>query len=352
MKFTIQTDALAAALRIASVATMSGRSTLPILGNIKIEAKGEQVILSTTNLDIYVIQKVAAKVEKEGATTAPFSILSQLVGRMQSSKIDITDARGELQFKSGEVTAALETLEASEFPEPVPPSGDGVDCDATDILRPFGLVAHAIGTDSSRYQLMGVCVKPSGEFAATDGRRVALFQGKQISNEEAIMPDIFVRSILKIGPTGEVKVFVGNGHVTLISQDIEITAKLIEAALPGYANAIPKRSKLAFSCGRKALINALQTCAIFAHAKTPGLNLTGIGKEIEVSQPGKASAMVMGTELAGQPEITIKLNEAFLIAALDVLEDENTRIQVTDGASPVVIEEGKFKEVIMPMRIL
>lgn len=349
MKLKIKTDALASALRIASVGIMGGRSTLPILGNIKIEAVGKQIVLSTTNLDIYVIQKIDAEVEKEGATTAPFSILSQLVGRMQSSGIEIAAEKGEMSFKSGEVLAALETLDAAEFPPPVPLKGEGVDCEASDILKPFSMLAHAMSDETSRYALMGVNIAPKGEFVASDGRRVAVFTGKELTTESVIVPDMFVRALLKIGPTGAIKVFVGNGHISITSEAVEITSKLIEAVFPNWSANLPKRSKKALSCGRKPLIHALQTCSIFSHVKTPGLNLTGIGKEVEVSQPGKASEKVMGTELAGQPEITIKLNEKFLIDTLEVLEEENVRIQITDATSPVMIEEGKFKAVIMPM---
>lgn len=356
MKFTIKTDALASALRIASVGVvMGGRSTLPILGNILIEAKGSQIILSTTNLDIYVIQKIDAEVKEDGATTAPFTILSQLVGRIQSSKIEIEtgssiESQNALIFKSGEFTGALETLEASEFPPPVPTKGEGVDCEAQDILKPFSLLAHAMSVDSSRFALMGINIAPKGEFAASDGRRLAFFTGKDFTSESVILPDSFVRSVLKIAPEGEIKVFIGSGHVTIISKDVEITSKLVEATYPNFSQAIPKRTKQAFLCGRKSLIHALQTCSIFSHVKTPGLNIVGLGKEVEVSQPGKASERVMGTELAGQPEITIKLNEKFLIDTLEVLEEENVRIQITDATSPVMIEEGKFKAVIMPMR--
>lgn len=353
MKFTIQTDALAAALRIASVATTSGRSTLPILGNIKIEAKDKQVILSTTNLDIYVIQKVPAEVEKEGATTAPFSILSQLVGRMQSNQIAISLSKKEMEFRCGDLFASLETLEAIEFPPPVERSGEGVKCDSADIITPFETVQHAIGTDASRYILMGVNIAPDGEFIATDGRRLAIYAGIPLTKESATLPDQFVRALLKIQPEGEVEVFVGNGHITVESSKVEITAKLIEGTFPQNAKKLtPKSGKIAFSCGRQPLINALRTCAIYNGPKTVGVVLTGKEKEIEVSHSSRrAIELLLGTELTKQPKLCIKFNEQFLIDALDVLKEDDARIQVTDELSPALIEEGKFKAIIMPLRI-
>lgn len=318
MKFTIETKALSEALRIASVATMTGRSPLPILGNIKIEAIKDQIILSTTNLDIYVRQKLSAKVKKEGATTVPFSILSQLVARMQASTISIEQQKGAIEFKSGEVQAELETIDASEFPDPLPSSGEGVECDAADILIPFRKVFHAASDDTSRYALMGVNVNGEGEFIATDGRRIALWSGVKLTSESVIIADAFVRAITKIEPEGKVKVFVGSGAITLVSKDVDVGAKLLEATFPDG----PKSVMVAFkcdqflSCGRKPLIHALETCSIFSPLKNPGLYVTGNGKEVEVSQPGKALASVLGTELAGQPKLSFKINEHFIISAL------------------------------------
>lgn len=353
MKFEIETKALEAALRIASTATMTARSTLPILGNILIEAKEGQLILSTTNLDIHVRQKLSAKITQEGATTAAFSILSQLVSRMQSSSVSIEQQKDSIQFKCGEVVAELETLDAGEFPGQLERSGIGIECEAEDITKPFTMISHAISQDASRYALMGINVNARGEFTATDGRRIALFSGVTISEESVIIPDVFIRAMMKIDPKGLCEVFIGNGAITLVSQDIEICSKLIEATFPDGARRVMAdfKSDKALSCGRKPLIHALQTCSIFSPSKNPGLYIAGKGKEIEVSQPGKAQVSVLGTELSGQPKICLKLNEQFLIQALEVLAGDDVRLRITDGTSPVMIEEGKFKEIIMPMRV-
>lgn len=354
MKFEIQTKEFTDALRIASVAVLEGGRTLPILGNIKIEAKDDQVILSTTNLDLYVIQKLPAKVSKEGATTAPYSILSQLVNRMESSSIFITLSKTEIEFKSGDVTALIETLDASEFPPPLPQDRTApVECDAVDIIKPFQMLAHAISKDTSRYLLTGINYAPSkkgaGDFAATDARRIVTYSGIKLAEEDVIIPDVFVNATLKVQPEGRISVIISNGIMTIISSEIELSAKLIEGKFPNWREPIPDRSKSAFSCGRKALISALQTCAIFTKRQTPGLQLAGKGKEIEVSQPGKVTAMVLGTELSGQPDVSIILNSTHLIETLNVFEANDIRIQYTDENKPVLIEEGPLRAVLNRM---
>lgn len=351
MKFTIDTKILSDALRIAAVATMGGRTTLPILGNIKIEAEKDQIILSTTNLEIYVRQKLAAKVKKEGATTAPFQILSQLVSEMQGSETTLSQQDGVIEFKSGKATAELETLDAKEFPEPLPTSGDGVDCTAMDIIRPFQMLSHAISTETSRYALQGININDKGEFVATDGRRIALFTGVKLTNENIIIPDAFIRAILKIDPDGAIKVFAGNGTIAVVNEKIDICAKLIEAKFPDGPREVMQKFKAdkALSCNRKELLRALRFCSIGALRPGSGLYISGKGKEVEVSQPGKSVVPVLGSELGGQPEVSIKLNEIFLIGALEVLDGEDCRIRVSDGVPRMMVEEGKHKELINPM---
>lgn len=332
---------------------MGGRSTLPILGNIKIEAKGSQVILSTTNLDIYVIQKIDAEVQKEGATTAPFSILSRLVGEMSTSTISMTQGKGILEFKCGYDLAEIETLPAEEFPGPLPRHGDGVECDAAEITIPFTKVFHAAATEENRYAMHGINLNGEGEFTATDGRRIAMFAGIKLTDESVIVSDMFVRAITKIEPKGAIKVFVGNGAITLVSADVDICAKLIEANFPTGPRTVMGEFKAdkVLSCGRKGLIRSMRVCAIANNSRNPGLFISGSGKDVEVSEPGKAMSSLLGTELSGQPEVKVRVNEQFLTAALETMEGDDVRIQLSKECRHILVEEGKFREIIMPMNV-
>lgn len=349
MNFEIETSALSAALRVASVA-MTGKSTLPILGNILIEAEKDFVAISATNLDLYVRQKSNAVVKKIGAITAPFSLLQALTGRMQASKVKIELKGKELEFRSGEFTGSLETLPAEEFPPRTTFPSEGKDCDAADIVKPFTMLSHAMADDDKKgYHLMGINLSSGGQFAASDARRAAFYFGEDLTPDNFIIPSGFVNAILKIQPEGEAKFFSGNGNVTLVSKDTEVTSKLVEASFPKVHGLIPGPSKSAYSCGRKELIHALQTCGIFCAPNQPGINIHGSGKEVEISI-GKARQVLLGTELENQSLIKIKLDHRFLVECLSVLEGDSCRIQVADGKGPALIEEGNFKEVIMPMR--
>ena len=70
MRVTIERSALLKALNhVQSV--VERRNTIPILSNVLIQATRGALRLMATDLDIEIVETVAADVLKEGATTAP-----------------------------------------------------------------------------------------------------------------------------------------------------------------------------------------------------------------------------------------------------------------------------------------
>ncbi|MGI8480552.1 MAG: DNA polymerase III subunit beta, partial [Chthoniobacterales bacterium] len=66
---------------------VSSRTTLPILSNVLMQASGNEVHLTTTDLDVGVRGSCEAKVEKEGATTLPARRLFTIIRELPSSEI-------------------------------------------------------------------------------------------------------------------------------------------------------------------------------------------------------------------------------------------------------------------------
>lgn len=356
MKLTLETKVLANALHTAAVAVET-KTTLPILGNVKLEASKKELMISATNLDVYVVIRVPAKVKTPGGTTVPFRFLSSLVGQIKSKETSFEGREKDMEIRAGTIDARLETLPVDEFPAPL--KGDlpgGVKCDAKDFMTPFRMCAHAMSTDETRYHLQGVNVAPGvnkrsgSDFAATNGSRMAIYYSPiKFSQADVIVPQAVIHAMLKIQPTGEAVVAIGNGIIAITVADFELHAKLIEGVYPNYRAPIPEKQPSMFVCERAELIHALTTCAVFTDKAIQTITLTGKGKEIEVTRPPKARAMVMGSELSGQPEISINLQARYALDALNVLEGDEVKIECTDEKTPLTIREGEFLAVLAPM---
>lgn len=357
MKITIESQTLRAALRVVAVAAQSRFVTLPILAHVKLEARDGTLILSKTDLDLFVTETVEATVKQDGATTAPLALLAQLCERITSQQITLETQEALLVVRGGDVRATLDTLPAEEFPPFPEVDGKRVGCDAAELLTPFRKLAHAIGKDRSRYQMMGVNISPNkghgSIFAASNGNKLAVFQGEsRLTDSDVTLPDIFVRAFLKLQPEGAATVSVAGDTINVSTNGTRISSKLIEGHFPNWRTVMPEAGPKVFSCARKDLTDAIQTCALLASPELPGVRLTGRGKELEVEsvrEAKTAKARVLGTDLAGQPDLAMQFNARSMLDTLNVLDGDEVRIACTDEREAMLIQEGAFKAVIMPI---
>ena len=73
------------------------KNTLPILSNILIEAQSNYLTLSSTDMDISIVEKIKCNVEEEGATTINSQILYDIVRKLDDDcEIEIISNNGKL----------------------------------------------------------------------------------------------------------------------------------------------------------------------------------------------------------------------------------------------------------------
>ena len=80
------------------------RNTIPILANVLIEAEGSDATFRATDLDIEVVDKAAAQVERAGATTVSATTLHEIVRKLpDGALVTLTadTAAGRLTVEAG-----------------------------------------------------------------------------------------------------------------------------------------------------------------------------------------------------------------------------------------------------------
>ena len=89
MKFNVTKEKLLEGLQqVQNV--VSTRTTLPILSNVLLQAKGSEVHLTTTDLDVGVRGSFEANVEKDGATTLPARRLFTIIRELPSEFTNVS----------------------------------------------------------------------------------------------------------------------------------------------------------------------------------------------------------------------------------------------------------------------
>ena len=81
MKISVERSVLLKAVGQAQ-SVVERRNTIPILANVLIEAEGDTVSFRATDLDIEVVDKAPAQVERAGATTVAATTLHEIVRKL------------------------------------------------------------------------------------------------------------------------------------------------------------------------------------------------------------------------------------------------------------------------------
>jgi len=183
MKISIERGALLKAVGQAQ-SVVERRNTIPILANVLVEADQNAVSFRATDLDIEVVDKTVAQVERPGATTVNAVTLHEIVRKLpDGALVTLADdgASGRLAVEAGRSHFSLATLPKDDFP--VMASSEYVSnfsAPAPVLRRLFDKSKFAISTEETRYYLNGVYMHVADgdgtkmlRCVATDGHRLA-----------------------------------------------------------------------------------------------------------------------------------------------------------------------------------
>ena len=223
------------------------KASLPILQGVLIEAAGNTVRLTSTDLDSTVSYTVvnAAVTEPGLAIVADAKRLRELV--TQASKDDAvistadTLVRIRLQGPLGARESVLAIADPTEWPA-IPPEIPVQDANApfTELYRtllPFA------STDETRYVLNGVAIdvdKKGTHMVATDGKRLTAFSTAAMPiTETVIIPHSKFLAWTQLG--AECRIGVSKeGLFRFVSGPWSFTTRLIEGQFPNWRQVVPR----------------------------------------------------------------------------------------------------------------
>ncbi len=363
MKFSVSKEKLLAVLQTVQN-VVSTRTTLPILSNVLLQARGGELRLTTFDLDVGVSSSVEAQVDKEGATTLPARRLSTIVRELPASEVFFeVDARNIASIRCGQTFFKIHGLPEEEFP-PLPSfdSARVFNLKLSDLTDALKKTSYAISTDETRYVLNGIFFSFREEkltMVATDGRRLALVdlevEFPRSDEVDIIVPTKCVAELTRLGP-GEkpVKMSVTENQVSFEVGQTLLVSKLVEGNYPNYKQVIPAEAKERITLERELFHSAVHRVSLLASEKSNSVKLVFTKNNIEIAantpDVGEARESIPVT-YKGR-EFSIAFNPEFLMAPLRNLPNDEVYLDLIDEMSPGVIKiQSPFLYVLMPMRI-
>ncbi len=372
MKFIIERATLLKTLsHVQSI--VEKRNTIPVLSNVKIEALADGISFKATDMDTEITEIVDAKIQEQGATTAPAHMLYDIVRKLSDgSEIELTfpDDKGQLTISSGKSKFSLSCIGVEDFPVI---SGDALPINfimtVNELKSVIDRTKFAVSTEETRYYLNGIYMhaKTTGatsvlRIVATDGHRLAcvespLPQGAENLNGVIIPRKTIaeIRKLLDDTSVEEAKISMSDNKVRFTLEDVTLTSKLIDGTYPDYERVIPTDNDKSLEVSVKDLATAVDRVSVVAERTRAIKMITGNNHVIiTTSSPELGSAQEeLDASYAGEV-LEIGYNFRYLLDILAEITGEKVKISFADASSPSVIHDISDSSavfVLMPMRV-
>ncbi|MBS1189875.1 MAG: polymerase beta subunit [Rhodocyclaceae bacterium] len=357
---------------LAPLQSVSGiverRHTLPILSNVLLEKKGDNLTFLATDIEIQITTSSGgAGGDSDGAVTVGARKLQDILRSLpDSAEVSLTLDDKRLQVRAGKSRFSLQTLPADDFPRMVVAEGDGKHFQLTQksFRQLLAKTQYAMAAQDVRYYLNGLLLLVEGKelrAVATDGHRLAYASvgiEAELPRQEIIVPRKTVLELNRLLADNDepLNITLTANQVRFAFGSIVLVSKLIDGKFPDYERVVPATLKNHMVAGRQLLMQAMQRAAILTNEKFRGVRVV-LGdnslKLIAANAEQEEAQEEIEVQYTGDP-LDIGFNVGYLLDVLNNLHSDEVQWSFNDANSSALITvpgDDCFKYVVMPMRI-
>ena len=349
------------------IGVVERRQTLPILGNVLLKTSDNELSITATDLEIEMISHIQMQGGDFSETTLPARKFIDICKALPNDAMINIKVEGErATIRSGKSRFVLSTLPATEFPN----------IDAFEALIEFKIAQKqlkklidqthfAMAQQDVRYYLNGLLFEFSEELirvVATDGHRLALCDETIATGvnelQQVIVPRKAVMELSRLLENSEepVTVQLGSNHIRLTTGELSFITKLIDGRFPDYQRVVPQGGDKIVIADRNLIHQALSRASILSNEKYRSVRFTLSSGSLQVmaNNPEQEEAEEEISVDYDGPSLEIGFNASYVLDALNVIDDEQVQLELTDQNSCCLIRSPASEEaryVVMPMRL-
>jgi DNA polymerase-3 subunit beta len=276
MNLTATKQDLARELSLA-MGAVHDKSTIPILGNVLLEARDGKIDITTTDLELSIRTSIEATIATPGVITIPAKRLSSFVSALPDGEVTLkVGANGHVNVSGNGTRARIPGMDQAAFPTlPVVPPPIA-EMRASLLSRMFACTIHSISDAASRFSLPGALLRltPGEALAAsTDGVGLSVYKAELgwPSHDYCIVPKRAMEEFAALAsssPAGSpVAVAMDDNHIFLTVGKRSITARKVTGNFPDYARVIPHSFPASCIVSRSDMRSAIARVSQFTDDK-------------------------------------------------------------------------------------
>jgi DNA polymerase-3 subunit beta len=350
------------------------KNTIPILANVLMDARGNDIRMLATDLEVGLRSRCDATVEKEGTLTLPAKKLYEIVKALPDTDVRIAEDKNGVRVAADRFDSRMQTLPKEDFPAvPESTGATSASLPRAAVREMVAKTQFAITGEDTRYFLNGalfILASNSMTLVATDGHRLALVkvdreqaQGPKPQNGEDIRAILPRKTLWELGrlltdDEGDVRYERGENHLFFEIGDRMLISRTIDGQFPAFERVIPKGNNRRIEFERERLTNAVKRVAILSNERSRAVKFQLEKGKVEVtsSSPefGEASETLAVDYNDGAMQICF--NAQYVMDFLGAVSSDTVALELKDEVSqavmrPIGTEGYEYTYVIMPMRV-
>ncbi len=343
------------------------RHTLPILSNLLLVAKNNNIQLTATDLEMQISLNIESKFSGELSTTISAKKLLDICRSLpEAVDIDMVSTDSRITVKAGKSRFNLQTLPAADYPimTKVASNSTNLKISQVALKKLLKQVEFAMAQQDIRYYLNGLLLEVNENklnIVGTDGHRLSFTSttlNQSYEKTEVILPRKTVVELIKLlnDSENEVNIELSAGQVNFAFDEIRLISKVIDGKFPDYHRVIPIGHQNTFSVNRLEVLTAMQRASILSNEKYRGIRMVISNNNLKlISTNTEQEEAEEELEINyAKDGLDIGFNVTYLIDVLNNVNDETINFSFADANSSCLITvptDENYKYVVMPMRI-
>lgn len=336
------------------VRTVETKTTIPVLANIKITAKGEELEFEATDLENALRISIPAKIKKEGVMLIPAKKANAIVKSLPAGQVKVKLAENYwAHVECGKSKFKLCGMSPEHFPVRGPSPKESLQIDGQVLQKAIRMVEYAVATEVSRFTLGAILIK-AGEVVATDGHRLALYRDKAFAKvKSALIPLRGIQTVIGlIDGEGDVEMGEVENSFVFSAKNWTVTTRKISVQFPNYESILPKKEAQTVSAKFVAapFVQCVERVGLSTDQRSSAMRFafSKDGVEFHAANPESGEA-TDSLEASCTGELKIGFNFRYITDFLKRVEGEVTML-AKDEQSAALFEYGNFLYVAMPLR--
>ena len=350
------------------------KPTIPILSNFLIEAVGNDIVVTATDLTVGIRCQLEGKVIEEGAVAIPARRFSQLLRELTTANVEVSaNANDLVEVSSGASRFKINGMTKSEYPAlPDVEEAAKISFKEHELKEMLYKTSFSVSKEDNRYALTGVLMQVRegrATFAGTDGKRlsrsfIAVDVDKNLSGSW-IIPYKAVDEVMKnlTDSDDEVSIYLMDDKIAVDTQTSRVITKLLTGDFPDISRIIPQKSESIVTLHREELMSLLRQVSLFTTESAQSVRFSLSEGELRLmantSEVGEGKVS-MPANYTG-PNCDIAFNPIYFLDVLRHSKSEVVSLLVSDAYSPGVVTDQEEVSsspdelnplfVLMPMRL-